>query len=251
MRLVVLFLLSLAASPAAAESLVTVLSAEEIRITSNFTGAEIAIFGTLRRDAQTVARSGPYRVAATVIGPPMTATTRERERTFGIWINRGGERLRRVPSFYAALSDAAFTEIAGEALRRSLKLGLDVLPIGPWPDAAPAPRSPYEAAFIRLMSERALYVEDAAAVEFLTPEVFRAEFAIPANVPIGTYRLTIHLFSGGVLLASNEHEIRVGKVGFEEIITEAARDNPIAYGLLAVFLATLVGWVAGVVFRRD
>jgi uncharacterized protein (TIGR02186 family) len=45
--------------------------------------------------------------------------------------------------------------------------------------------------------------------------------------------------------------LRVIKTGIEQTITDAAHEQPVAYGFFAVFLAVVTGWGASVVFRKD
>ena len=63
------------AAPAAAERLVSTLSTSRVLIASNFTGADVVLFGSVERDAQTVARRGGYDIVVTVTGPRETIVT--------------------------------------------------------------------------------------------------------------------------------------------------------------------------------
>jgi hypothetical protein len=41
------------------------------------------------------------------------------------------------------------------------------------------------------------------------------------------------------------------KTGIEQMISNAAYNNSLAYGVFSVVLALLTGWLASVVFRKD
>jgi len=43
----------------------------------------------------------------------------------------------------------------------------------------------------------------------------------------------------------------VYKSGFEQVVTTAARDYGLLYGLVTAMMALATGWFASVVFRRD
>jgi hypothetical protein len=43
----------------------------------------------------------------------------------------------------------------------------------------------------------------------------------------------------------------VAKYGFEQVVTAAAREHGVLYGLAVVSMAVATGWFASVVFRRD
>jgi hypothetical protein len=74
-RIVTLAILLALASPTRAERLITTLSTSRVLISSNFTGADVVLFGSVERDAQTVARRGVYDIVVTVTGPRETVVT--------------------------------------------------------------------------------------------------------------------------------------------------------------------------------
>jgi hypothetical protein len=70
-----------AAEPAAAERLIASLSNRHVMITSNYTGVELVLFGSVERDAASAARTNPYDIVATVIGPRQTLRVRHSQRS--------------------------------------------------------------------------------------------------------------------------------------------------------------------------
>src|SRR2546421_11435300 len=88
-RIIALAILLALVSPAAAEKLITTLSTSRVLIASNFTGADVVLFGSVERDAQSVARRGGYDVVVTVTGPRGTVVTFRKESVVGFWINSG------------------------------------------------------------------------------------------------------------------------------------------------------------------
>jgi hypothetical protein len=69
-----------ARDPVAAERLVSTLSTSRVLIASNFTGADVVLFGSVERDAQTVARRGGYDIVVTVTGPRENIVTFRKQR---------------------------------------------------------------------------------------------------------------------------------------------------------------------------
>lgn len=247
-------ILALSASHAAAERIVISLSTHIVRITSNFTGAELLLFGVVERDAATVARKGGYDIVVTVIGPRQDLVTFRKERVAGLWINTRSRVFVDAPSYLAALSNRPVEAITDAALRRRLQLGLSnmVLPQKIGGDIADVTQDdPFRMAFLRLRREQGLYREEANAVTFLTPSLFRANIALPANVPTGSYEVHVALFADGTLLARQSSAIEIVKVGFEQFVADAARSQGALYGLATVTMALATGWLASVVFRRD
>lgn len=234
-----------------AETLVTALSSDRVSITSNFTGSEVVIFGTIERDAQTVSRPGAYDLVVTLTGPPRTVIARRKERTVGLWINRHSETLEAVPSFLAIATSAPIVNVANNPVRARQGLGFDMLPTRGLPDALPPIRNDFDAAFFRLMQKRGLFRMTEGSVHFLSASLFKTPIELPANVPIGWYRATVYLFSGGVLLAKTSEDFAINKTGFESTVTDLAHRDPVYYGLATVLIALLTGWLAGVLFRKD
>lgn len=246
----VVFAVALGA-PAGAETLFTALSHDRISISSNFTGTQVVVFGTIERDAQTVARSGNYDVVVTVSGPETTVVTRRKERIAGVWINHGSEVVQNVPSFLAIHATRPLEEIAVDTLRARIGLGLDMLPINAEPSPVPPVRTDYETSFLRLMQEEHRYVQVEDGVEFLGAQLFRATVSLPATVSVGTYTATVRLFRDGALLATKSGPLSIGKVGFEAHVSEFSRDYGLLYGIATVLIAVVTGWLAGVIFRKD
>ncbi len=258
MRWVVIFaafvgLHSFGCDHARAESLVAALSADQVRIESNFTGTEIVVFGEIARDASTVARPEPYDLAIVVSGPPQDVTTRRKGRFLGLWVNRDAETYPNVPSFYAVHVTRPVVELAQRGLLEKLQIGIyNVnLAIGEGSTIPLSSRFDFRSAFVRLRVQSGLYAERAGAVEFLSDSLFRTTIPLPAIVPVGTYTVHTYLLRGGALLAEQENKLRIAKTGFEQLTYTMAYQHSAIYGLAAIIFALLTGWIAGVVFRRD
>lgn len=233
--------------------LVTAISSDVVSIQSNFTGTEIVIFGQATNiDPQPDEPSG-YDLAIVVEGPPQDVTTRRKGRFLGVWVNREGERFKNVPSFYAVASTISIGEMADRRVLDDLGIGLNHLnlPVSGASNVALSDRDDFRRAFIRLREEMGLYSEQQTSIEFLTDTMFRTNIPLPANIPVGEYKVKSFLFHRGNVIARTEESLAVAKIGFEQITFELAQNYPLIYGLLAVTLAVFTGWLASVIFRRD
>lgn len=251
--IVLAFFLALAL-PARAERLITTLSTSRVLISSNFTGADVVLFGSVERDAQTVARRGGYDIVVTVTGPRETVITYRKERVAGIWVNADSRTFVKAPSYLTVLSNRTINEIADiNTLRRSQTgLARTLLPQEIGPDIADSIRDdPFRQAFLRLKIERGLYHEIQNGVTFLTPALYRAAIPIPDNAPTGLYDVDVKLFADGALLARQQTALEIVKVGFEQFVAQAAREHGLFYGLATALMALITGWFASVVFRKD
>ena len=241
-------------APAQAERLITTLSTSRVLIYSNFTGADVVLFGSVERDAQTVARRGGYDIVVTVTGPREDTLTFRKERVFGIWVNANSRTFVKAPSYLTVLSNRTITDIADINTLRRTQTGLarTLLPQEISGDIADSIRDdPFRQAFLRLKVERNLYRETQNGVTFLTPALYRAAIPIPDNAPTGNYDVDVKLFADGALLARTQTALEVVKVGFEQVVANAARDYGLFYGLATALMALLTGWLASVVFRKD
>jgi uncharacterized protein (TIGR02186 family) len=241
------------AGAAAAERLVASLTNHHVMITSNYTGVELVLFGSVEQDAASLAHHGPYDIVATITGPRESLRTRRKQRVLGIWVNTQARIFVDPPSYLAVLANRPLDAITGLDNLRRMRLGIANTPLPELihNDIGEVNTDPFRAALVRLMGERGLYSEETNAVTFLTPTLFRAAISLPAQVPIGEYEVDVKLFAGGSLIAHTDSAFEIVKVGFEQFVVNAARDHGVLYGLALAMMALVTGWIASVAFRRD
>lgn len=242
----------LLAAPASAERLIVSVSNDRVTVTSNYVGEKLVLFGAIEGDGAAPGRR--YDLVVTVSGPPADLVTRRKERKLGIWVNADSRQFINVPSYLAVFANRPLEAIAAPETRRNLQIGLDYILLTQrvGPDYADVVASdPFRRAFLRLRSDRGLYREEPDAVSFLTPTLFRTTIPLPAEVPIGAYAVDIKLMADGALVGRTVTRFEIVKVGFEQFVATAARQQPVLYGLVTVMMALLTGWIASIVFRRD
>jgi uncharacterized protein (TIGR02186 family) len=241
--------------PAGAERLVTSISRHQVLVNSNFAGTSIVLFGTVEPDSPTARRRATgYDLIVTVTGPKQTIVERRKERMLGIWTNMGSRTFLNVSSYLAVLSNQPIEQITNADTARQLQLGLadKLLPQQLGNDVGDVVRDdPFRANFLRLKTQHQLYVQKTNGVTLLTPTVFRAEISLPAEAPIGNYDVDVKVFAEGALLTRTSSAFEIIKVGFEQFVATAARQNGFAYGLVTAFMALMTGWMASIVFRKD
>lgn len=246
--------LALAASSSArAETLVFEPSTRRVEINSNFAGTTLTVYGTVERDAATVGRGGGYDVAVILVGPVRSVVTRRKDRLAGIWINRDS-RTYQVPSFYAVATTRPIADMATPAALKVAQVGIDSLIL---PETVPggvevlAGTVSFRDAYLRLQRRGGLYSEYPGGVRKLGQNLWAATLPIPAEVPVGLYKVRTVLFGDGNELADQVSEVEVVKTGFEQQVADLAAHGSAIYGLLSVVVALLTGWLGGVLFRRD
>jgi uncharacterized protein (TIGR02186 family) len=242
------------ADPAAAERLVASLSNHRVMITSNFVGEELVLFGGIEQDAASRPRRADYDIIVTVTGPRQTMMTFRKERILGLWVNADSRVLENAPAYLAVLSNRPLDAVTNTETLRRLQLGLDNIPLLQRASvniADAASDDPFRLAFIKIKTEQGLYRETSNGVTFLAPALFRASIQLPAEVLVGTYEVDVRLFVDGAQIARTPAPFEVYKSGFEQVVTAAAREHGVLYGLATAMMAIATGWFASVVFRRD
>jgi uncharacterized protein (TIGR02186 family) len=235
---------------AQAERLVVSLSTHRVLITSSYTGVDLVLFGSIERDAATVARRGGYDIVVKVTGPPLNMVVRRKERVAGIWVNIDSQKFEKAPAYLAVLSNRLLSAIASPDMLRRLEVGLRQTVISA-SKVNMDEDDPFLTAFARLNRDHGLYRQDPSAVTFLTPNLFRTGIELPSNAPNGNYEVDVKLFGDGVMLARQTSAIEIVKVGLEQFVATSSREHDVLYGLATAGLALLTGWFASVVFRRD
>ena len=234
--------LSLAGGARAVETLVADLSSYRISITSSFQGAELLLFG---------ATEGGGDVVVVVRGPTEDLVVRRKSRIAGIWVNRDAIAFTNVPSYYAVASTRPLDEVLSQSQRRRLQIGARHLEMRPAESAASETEiARYREALTRNKERAGLFQEAPGTVAFLDSTLFRTTVQFPANAPVGRYNAEVYLVRDGQIITAQSTPLFISKSGIERALFDFANRRPALYGILAVVLASLAGWLASVVFRR-
>lgn len=229
-------------------------SVDKVPVGSDFDGEDIVVFGSIEGVAIDALNRGEYHVVVNVQGGKHDVVIREKERTFGIWINNESETFESIPSFYAVVSASPLRDIANPDVLNRIGLGIDNL--GSAEAAAAGEKfviedGKFADALRRIKKDKGLYFENDEGLTQLSPSLFRARVALPPNVPIGEHMVTAHLFRNGLHLYSKSATFEIGKVGFERWIYNLAHEQGLLYGFMAVFVAIFTGWAANAIFRKN
>lgn len=243
-----LLLLTLAALPARAETVVLGLSREDVAITATFEGSDILIYGAVRRDAPPPETEG-LEVVVTVEGPSTPLTVRRKDRVLGIWMNVEAMSVDLAPSFYAVATSAPLRQVLTwtEDLRQGISVTHAIRAVGETEGISDPER--FREALIRIRSEAGAYQILEGGVELSEETLFSTAISLPANLTEGPYAVRVFLTRDGQAVDVHESVITVRKVGLERLVFETAQDQPLLYGLLSLFIAITAGWAASAAFR--
>ncbi|MEZ5810221.1 MAG: TIGR02186 family protein [Rhizobiaceae bacterium] len=227
------------------------LSTDQIAITADFTGADLTIFGALDNADPLVARQGRYDIIVVLQGPAVPTVVRRKERLFGMWINRHSLAFESVPISYSLATSRAIQDIADDESFRRLSLGVDYIHLKPRENSDITLVGDFTEALRNRKEKSGLYNERIGGVQFLSQNLFRASLSLPPNVPVGTHRARAFLFKNGVFLKETSAPLSILKAGLEDTIYRSAHDHSFMYGIGAVMLAMLTGWLGQAIFRKD
>lgn len=234
------------------ESIQIGLSTDAVSITAGFSGADLTIFGSLENADPLVARQGRYDVIVVLEGPARPVVVRRKDRVLGVWVNLESETFENVPVSYSVATTRPLQDITDPNSYKQLSLGASNLYMQPV-DASDSPTTIEEFTTALRNRKRAtgLYSENVGGVQFLSQNLFRATVRLAPNVPVGTHKARAFLFKSGLFIKESSAQLEIRKSGFEQSVFRVAHDYSFLYGVFAVSLAMLTGWLGRLVFRRD
>jgi uncharacterized protein (TIGR02186 family) len=225
-----------------ADSLVADLSQHLVGITTGFSGADVLLFGAVE---------GQGDVVVITRGPDRPVVMHRKSRILGVWVNTASMTFDRAPSFYSVASSRPLEEIAPATVLARHEMGIEHLRL----ELARAKASPNVAAewrdgLVRNLQRQGLYANAVRNVTFLGNRLFRTRITLPANVPTGTYQVQVFLLQEGRVVSGQTTPLSVSKVGGEAVVFDFAHNQPPLYGLIAIVLALVAGWMAHLAFRK-
>lgn len=229
MRLFFYFLFFAFSAPVLAQPVTFDLDSNHIDITTEFNGERLVVYGV---------RRGNGDVTVTVEGPKHDMRVRRKGRILGAWVNKSSMVFKEMPAFY----DYAVTEGAEDVH------GAAFLPF----ETGDKDKNfaAFKEAFIRNNQEEGLYPQTPQIVHFYEKgDLFRAEFSIPPNVPVGDYEVKVFYEENNLTILEKKN-FKISQVGMNAGINVFARHYSLPYGLLCVVLALFAGWFSNRVRRR-
>lgn len=252
-----LLLASVLGRPAAAldanpEGIQIGLSTDHVILTAGFSGADLTIFGALENTDPLLARQGRYDVIVVLEGPARQVVVRRKDRVLGMWINTQSETFVNVPVSYSLATTRMPQDITDPVSYKRLSLGANNIHLEPLnPRQSPVTIQEFTDALRERKQATTLYSANYGGVQFLSSNLFRATLKLAPNVPIGTHKARAFLFRNGQFIRESSAQLAIFKSGFEQWIFRASRVHGFFYGVGAVLLAMLTGWLGRLLFRRD
>jgi len=230
--------------------LVPDVSQREISIKSSFTGSNLLLFGAIIYP-RGVTPEGQIDVAVVLRGPSQAITLREKQRILGIWVNADSHEFLSVPGYYAVASSRPLKKIVKPRTADIYELGVNRLQLSPSGGFESGDKRRFENGLVDLNKRGGLFRQYNNRVEITDSVLYRARLYVPSSVPVGRYIAeTLLIRDGEVIMADDSVEIEIRKAGFEQFVTVLADRYSLIYGILAVIISLLFGWVAALIFQR-
>ena len=231
-----------AALPAIGRELAIELTKDAVPITANFIGSDLMLYG---------ASEGGGDVLVVVRGPNKDQTIRRKKKSVAIWINDTEMTFLDAPSYYFLASTRPLKEFLSDSIARKEQIGYPTLALkvkGFINDGANI--EDFRKALIRNKQRQGLYGVGPGLVSYKGKHLFRTRLHFPANVPVGDYNIDIYVFKDGKIVNKESTILPVQKKGIEAQVYNFAHHHALSYGILAILVAALAGWLASVMFRK-
>jgi uncharacterized protein (TIGR02186 family) len=193
----------------------------------------------------------PGEIVVVVAGPPARETVLRKQRVLGLWLNAGRQAFDDVPAYYFIA--------ASQPLQRLLarSAGGEILSLE---DRLQSVRSvgqrehedliQFRLGLVEVKRREGLYPANIGQVSVQAGRLFRVELPFPSRLPEGIYDVRAYLLRDGKIVAAVSRPLPVGKVGFSAQLAGWAADDGPLYGIGAIVMALVVGWLGGALMRR-
>jgi uncharacterized protein (TIGR02186 family) len=222
--------------------LIVDLSRPRVSITSAFQGESILLFGMF---------DPPGEIVVVVVGPPARETVLRKQRVLGLWLNTGRQAFDDVPAYYSIAASQPLQRLlarsaGGEILSLEDRLQ-SVRSVG---QREHEDLTRFRLGLVEVKRREGLYPADIGQVTIQANRLFRVDLPFPSRLPEGTYDVRTYLLREGKIVAAVSRPLPVGKVGFSaQLAGWSDNDGPL-YGLGAIIMAVVAGWIGGAVMRR-
>jgi len=235
-----LLLIPLNINSAYSGPIISGISTNKIDIDTEFKGAEVLLFG---------AKGDAGNIIITVRGPKKNYLISKKDRFLGVWYNKDRLELKDAYSYYAFFSSGNL-DIANASLLSPLEIGIDQIKFDIQESNNLAQNEKFSIEFIDKLKQSDLYLNNLGKIEFLNETLFKAILKFPKNISKGVYLVEIYLIDNNNLVSFQAIPITVHQVGLSAKINYFAHNNSILYGMFAVLMAVVAGFLANFVFAK-
>ena len=244
---IIISLLIIVSSPdlKAKNQIVADLSQDNVEISTDFLGAKILLFGAYE------GKKGDD-IIIVVTGPKGLVTVQKKEKVFGVWVNTQKINYINAPKYLNILSNRDINDILNQRTRKIAEIGLNNLNVRIQPGKVVSKEKEkiWRKALTRNMLKSKLWSLNENSVYLNKDALFRSYLTLPSNVPTGIFNVKILHYRNNKLISKETSTINVLKSGISAEIYNIAQNYSTLYGIFAVLLAVLIGWITNLIFRK-
>ena len=239
-----IFLVSILTSNTFAQNqIVADLSQENVKISTDFQGAKILLFGAYD------GKKGDD-IIVIVKGPKGLVTVQKKEEILGVWVNTRKVNYINTPKYLSISSNRRIDDILSKKTQKISEIGLNNLKIRIQPGIKVENEGNWRQALTRNMLKSNLWSINENSVTLNKDSLFRSYLKLPSNVITGQFEVKILHYRNSRLVSQQINSINVSKSGISAEIYDIAQSYSTLYGIFAVLLAVLVGWGSNLIFRK-
>ena len=229
----------------AKNQIVADLSQDNVEISTDFLGAKILLFGAYD------GKKGDD-IIIVVTGPKGLVTVQKKEKVFGVWVNTQKINYINSPKYLNILSNRDINDILNQRTRKIAEIGLNNLNVRIQPGKVVSKEKEkiWRKALTRNMLKSKLWSLNENSVYLNKDALFRSYLTLPSNVPTGIFNVKILQYRNNKLISKETSTINVLKSGISAEIYNIAHNYSTLYGIFAVLLAVLIGWITNLIFRK-
>lgn len=229
----------------AKNQIVADLSQDNVEISTDFLGAKILLFGAYE------GKKGDD-IIIVVTGPKGLVTVQKKEKVFGVWVNTQKINYINSPKYLNILSNRDINDILNQRTRKIAEIGLNNLNVRIQPGKVVSKEKEkiWRKALTRNMLKSKLWSLNENSVYLNKDSLFRSYLTLPSNVPTGIFNVKILHYRNNKLISKETSTINVLKSGISAEIYNIAQNYSTLYGIFAVLLAVLIGWITNLIFRK-
>ena len=239
----IFFIMTLTSNTLAQNQIVADLSQENVKISTDFQGAKILLFGAYD------GKKGDD-IIVIVTGPKGLVTVQKKEKIFGVWVNTKKVNYINAPKYLSISSNRKIEEILNKKTQKISEIGLNNFNIRIQPGIKVENEKQWRQALTRNMLKSNLWSVNENSVSLNKDALFRSFLELPSNVITGQFEVKILHYRNSKLVSQQINSINVSKSGISAEIYDIAQNYSTIYGIFAVFLAILVGWGSNLIFRK-
>lgn len=174
------------------------------------------------------------------------------EKVFGlIWMKVNDVHYKNLPYFYHLYSTKPVETLLSPEALTEYNLGFKVLgekaEISPFKD--PEKKRALWQEYLKYKGKYHLYLERTVPFQCENGKV-QVVLNWPFEAPPDDYKIEFYEIKNGKVIGQKEGVLKVYQVGLVKMLADFSKNSPLLYGILAVLIALVSGFLIGLIFKK-